>query len=854
MNPLVRIGGRHFLRHRAQLALAVFGVAIGVAAVVAIGLANESAARAFDLSVDSLSGRATHRVLGGPGGLDEDVHRRLRTELGVHTAAPVIEGTCRAIVAAGDARRPTLRILGIDPLAEAPLRPHLGAFGARRTQLDVGRLMSEPGTVVMTAETAAALSTGEGRSLSLEVAGFTTEARVIGVLEPEDALAAQGLDHVLVTDVSTAQDLLLRPGRLDRIDILVGPDEASALGAALPEGVRIEPAERQRGVLRDLTRAFRINLEAMGMLALLVGAFLIHNTMRFAVVQRRPLFGIARALGATPRQVFTSVLGEALLLGGAATVLGILLGLGLAHLLLGLVARTIEDFYFSMSVRELVLDGFVLAEGAALGMAACVAAAMMPAREAVRVPAREAIQRAGLETKAGPAHRRSAAIGVGLLLAGALVLRLDDRSIALAYAGILMILLATTSLAPWCTSLLLRGSSRPLRAVLGGPGRYAAQSALGGLSRTSLAVTALMLAVAAAIGLGAMIETFRGTVSTWLGTALAADVYVTVPAAMSERTEVRMDADAIAALTSMPEVGEASTYRRVEVLDVDGRALELAAVVPGPRTVEGLSILEGTEDSARAALDRGDALLISEPLAWRLRVGVGDALELQTDSGRGHRLRIAAVFRDYAAERGWAMLARSRYDQLFDDRAVTSLALWAAEGTPVQALLEAARAVAAQSEQRLTVQASEGLLSASLEIFDRTFAITSVLRLLCLVVAGLGVFSALSALQLERRREVGALRAVGATPRQVAVILTGQNLLLGACAGILAVPTGLTLAWLLAAVVNRRSFGWTLLDFDFPPSTAIEAILTAVVAAGVAGIWPSLRLARVPIAAALRDE
>ena len=458
MNPLVRIGGRHFLRHRAQLALAVFGVAIGVAAVVAIGLANESAARAFDLSVDSLSGRATHRVLGGPGGLDEDVHRRLRTELGVHTAAPVIEGTCRAILD-DDARRPTLRILGIDPLAEAPLRPHLGAFGARRTQLDVGRLMSEPGTVVMTAGTAAALATGEGRTLDLEVAGFTTAVRVIGVLEPEDALAAQGLDHVLVTDVSTAQDLLLRPGRLDRVDILVGPDEAEALATALPDGVRIEPAERQRGVLRDLTRAFRINLEAMGMLALLVGAFLIHNTMRFAVVQRRPLFGIARALGATPRQVFTSVLGEALLLGSAATLLGLLLGLGLAHLLLGLVARTIEDFYFSMSVRELALDGLVLAKGAGLGMVACVAAALMPAREAVRVPAREAIQRAALEAKTGPAHRRSAILGVGLLLAGTLVLRLDDRSIALAYAGILVVLLATTSLAPSCTRLLLRGSS-----------------------------------------------------------------------------------------------------------------------------------------------------------------------------------------------------------------------------------------------------------------------------------------------------------------------------------------------------------------------------------------------------------
>ncbi|MEY2979905.1 MAG: hypothetical protein RL562_132 [Planctomycetota bacterium] len=853
MNPLVRIGGRHFLRHRAQLALAVFGVGIGVAAVVAIGLANESASRAFDLSVDSLSGRATHRVVGGPGGLEDDLHRRIRTEFGVPTAAPVLEGTCRALLP-DDARRPTLRILGIDPLAEAPLRPHLGAFGGRQTQLDVGRLMAEPGTVVVTGETARALGVDAGGSLALEVAGFEARVRVISVLEPTDELAARGLDHVLVTDMSTAQDLLRRPGRLDRIDILVSDSAAESLAASLPEGTRLEPAERQRGVLRDLTRAFRINLEAMGMLALLVGAFLIHNTMRFAVVQRRPLFGIARALGATPRQVFTSVLGEALVLGCLATLLGIGLGIGLAHLLLGLVARTIEDFYFSMSVRELVLDPAVLATGAGLGLTACIAAALLPAREAVRVPAREAIHRAGLETRATQGSRRAAGIGLLLLLAGVVVLQADDRSIALAYTGILLVLLATTSLAPWCTGLLLRASSRPLGRLLGGPGRYAAQSAVGSLSRTGLAVTALMLAVAAAIGLGAMIQTFRGTVSTWLGTALAADVYVTVPAAMSERTSVQMAPDSVRALEALPEVGELSTYRRVEVLEATGLRLELAAVRASSRTVEGLSMLDGTEEAARAALQNGEALLISEPLAWRLRLGVGDELVIRTDTRGNVSLPIAAVFRDYAAERGWAMLARARYDALFDDDAVTSVALWAREGTTVAELLEATQDAADRAEQRLAVQASEGLRVASLEIFDRTFAITAVLRLLCLAVAGLGIFSALSALQLERRREVGALRAIGATPRQVAVMLTGQNLLLGLCAGLLAIPTGMALAWLLAAVVNRRSFGWTLLEFGFPPGVAVDAVLTAVAAAGLAGIWPSLRLARAPLSAALRDE
>jgi putative ABC transport system permease protein len=852
MSVLRRVGRRYFLRHPAQLLLAVLGIAVGVAAVVAIDLANGSASRAFDLTVDSVAGRATHRIVGGPAGVPEEVYRRLRVEAGFRGLAPVVEGSCRVV--RDGRRRETLRVLGVDPLAEAPLRPHLAAFADRVAGIDVGRLMGEPGAVLLTAGTAGALGLAVDEGLRVEAGGFRSELVVAGLLRPRDPLTARGLDFVLVTDVSTAQELLGELGRVDRIDArLEGEAEIRALAERLPDGLRLEPTSKSRGVLEELTRAFRLNLQAMGLLALLVGAFLIHNTMQFAVVQRRTLFGVLRAVGATPAQVFRAVLGEALAIGALGSLLGLGLGILLAQSLLGLVAATIEDFYFTMSVRTVAVDALGLLEAVGLGLGVCVLAALAPALEAVRVPPRDAIHRQGLEQRLRRNLPRAAAAALGLIGLGAAVLALSERSIAAAYLGILAVLLGAAVLTGPATAFLLRAARAPMRGLLGTPGAYAARSAAAGLSRTAVAVAALSLAVAAAIGLGAMIGSFRGTVATWLGTALSADVYVTVPAAMSGRTEVRMDPDMVAALSALDGVAGRATYRRVEVDDDRGHRVELAAVEPGPRTLDGLSLIAGERAAAERAFASGDEVLISEPLAWRLGLEPGDRIRLRTDRGFD-ALPVVGVFRDYAAERGWVLLARRGYERRFADRGVTSLALWAAPGLGAEVLLERVRARAAESRQELTADSSLGLRNASLEVFDRTFAITAVLRLLCLLVAGLGIWNALSALQLERRREIGVLRALGATPRQVLVTLTAQNGLLGLCAGLCALPIGGALAWMLVAVVNRRSFGWTLLDFELPSRIAAEALVLAVGAALLAGLWPAWRLARADLPAALRDE
>ncbi len=849
MRALLRVGLRFFLRDPWQLALAVLGVAIGVAVVVGVDLASASASRAFDRTIDAVGGLATHRIVGGPEGVPEDFYVRLRTVNGIRTCAPVIAATARVIV--GDERRTTLQLLGVDPFAEAPLRPWL-SFAAGEHRFDLGGYLDDRG-VAMLRKTADELGVERGGRIELEVDGRRIDARVVGELEPTEPTARRGLARVAIADVSTVQELTGRIGWLDRIDLVLDdPGAVAEVVQCLPEGLVLESDPRRSGVLTDLTRAFRLNLQALGLLALLVGAFLIYNTMQFAVVRRRAWIGVMRAIGTTRRQVFASVILEAAAIGATGTFIGLVLGIVLAHGLVELVTATVRDFYFAAAVSSVELTAWPFITAIMLGIVTSVTAALGPAVEATSVEPRAALMRTELEAHVSRGVRLAVPVGILSAVLGLALLAFGDRDIVTAYAAIFAVLVGAACLVPEATVLLLRLMRAPLGRIAGTVGRWAARGGEVALSRTAVATAALTLAIATTVGLGVMIASFRNTVSSWLTTTLAADVYVSVPGPMSSRTELRMTPGAVERLRALPEVGEVSTYRRVDV-DTRQGPIELATVEPAPSTVETLVPVQGSRAAIAEALRTGRSLLLSEPLAFRLGLGAGDELALRSD--RGWRvLEIGAVFRDYGSERGYALIARRGYDAMFDDRAVASMALWAAEGVSTERLLEAADVAVAGLNQLLSVRSNRALREGSLEVFDRTFAITDVLRTLCIVVAFLGVWSALTAMQLERGREMGVLRAIGATPLQIASLLTLQNALLGLCAGLLALPMGTILAWLLVDVVNRRSFGWTLLSIDLSPLVLVEAVVVAVLAAVLAGALPSWRLARTVPAEVLRSE
>ncbi len=850
---------RHLRRHPWQLALAVLGVALGVAVVVAIDLANASARRAFTLSAQTIAGRATHQVVGGPEGLPDGVYRRLRVDAGVRPAAPIVEGDVALPAAGGRA----FRLLGVDPFAEAPFRGYLAPAAAAGSG-SIAAFLTVPGAALLPAAAARELGLVPGDDVAIRTPAGVRTLRVIGTIRPRGELARVGLADVVVTDVATAQELLGRVGRIDRVDLMVPDGDAGAAllrraRAVLPPGAAVVDAGARAAALGDMTRAFSLNLTALSLLALIFGMFLIYDSTSFAVVQRRALIGTLRALGVTRGELFRLIASEALAVGVAGTALGLVLGVALASGLVRLVARTINDLYFAVTVRRVDLDPGVLALGAALGVLATMLASLPAALEATQAPPRATLTRSVLEARFRRAVPRVAAAGAALAAAGVALLALPGRGVGIAFAALFALVIGAALLVPAATLLLMAVLRPPLRRAIGPVGAMAARGVATTLSRTAPAIAALSIAVSVTVALGVMIGSFRHTVERWLDTTLRADVYVSAPSAVASRTAGVLDATLVRRVVATPGVAAVSTNRSVRVESPAG-PLRLVALGLPPRMERAFDFARGDPRRVWPAFRTAGAVIVSESFAYRRRLRPGDTLRLRTDAGP-RAFPIAGIFYDYGSDQGVVMIDRATYRRYWNDRDVTALGLFAAPGVPLDTLLARVRArtggttrtAADAGALAARVTSNRALRDASLRVFDRTFAITAVLRGLAFIVAFIGVAGALMALQLERVRELGVLRATGLTRLQVWHLVTTETGLMGLAAGLFALPLGLMMALVMVRVVNRRSFGWTL-HLHVQPAVMVQALALALVAALLAGLYPAWRMAAVSPAAALREE
>ena len=850
MTPtLLKTSLRHLLRHPWQIGLAVLGVALGVAVVVAIDLANDSARRAFALSSETLTGRTTHQVLGGPTGLDEGLYRRLRVDLGLRASAPLVEG----YASAPDHPGLTLHIIGVDPFAEPLFRSYLAPSAAPGE--DLSGLLSEPGTALISTETAAAYGLERGATLRLRAGARVVEARLVALLQPQDETSGRALDGLMTVDIATAQEWLGMGGKLSRIDLILpegpaGAELARRAAGALPPDARLTAPAARTQTLQQMTAAFELNLSALSMLALIVGMFLIYNTITFSVVQRRGLLGTLRCLGVSRGQICALVLGEALLVSLVGALAGVALGVLLGRGLVGLVTQTINDLYFAVSVRSVALSPLPLLKGFGLGVLATLLAAAIPALEATNTPPRTVLRRSSYEERIYRLVPVAAAAGAGMAAAGAALLAVPSASLVLSFGALFLITIGAAALTPLLTLALMRLVREPLGRVGGLLGRMAARGVVASLSRTSVAIAALMIAVSVTIGVGLMVGSFRQTVAQWLETTLQADIYISSPGQSATRADAPLSADLPARMAAAPGVARVRRYRATTVESQSGPTLVLATEVQSDQDRGSFRFLGDDPALVWPGFARGE-LLISEPLAFRRGLKTGDSLTLFTADGP-RPFRIAGVFYDYGSDQGVAMLDLETYRAAWRDPAITSLSLFAAPGADVDGLVQTLRGRIG-AEELVVVRSNRGLRGEALAVFDRTFAITSVLQLLAMIVAFVGILAALMALQLERARELGVMRANGLTPGQLWGLVISQTGLIGLTAGLLAIPTGVALATVLVFVINKRSFGWTLL-FQLDAGLFGQALLLAVAAAVLAGVYPAWRMSRTAPAQALREE
>jgi putative ABC transport system permease protein len=838
---LSRSGRRFFARHPWQYALAVAGVALGVAVVLGVDLAGASARRAFDVSTEMVMGRATHQVLPRSGRLEESLYPELRAAMRRHgeqaAAAPAVEG---ALTLPGGRR---VLLLGLDPFVEAPFRDELTAFSG---DLDLLALLTTPGAVALPAPLAEELGVARGDRIEAVTAEGAVELLVAGRLEP-DAERAAAASGFVFADIATAQELLGMTGALSRIDLIVSGEVAAGLAALLPGNVElVESAARSRATF-GMTRAFRLNLTALSLLALLVGAFLIYSTMNFLVVRRTRTIGILRSVGVDRRGLVRAILSEALVVGVPGTVVGLLLGALLGSGLTGLVVQTIDDLYFRLRVDALALAAWPFAKAAALGLGMTLLAALGPALAAASIPPRAVLSRASMERRT---RRRLpwllAAAAVALVLA-VLLLAAGRNSLVISFAGLFGVFLACALATPPATAGLMTLLDRALPARAPVPARMAIRGTTASLSRTGVSVAALAVSVATVVGVGLMVSSFRLSVDDWLRQSLVADFYLAVDEAWCRGAGGV--ADLSAALRALPGDAEV-TYSQRRRLQVGGEEWRLWAVDAG-RDGLGAEILAGDPATARARFVAGEAVLVSEPWAMRRGTRVGDVLTLPTPSGE-RSFPVAGVFRDYTSDRGVVALHRERYRELWGDECSEGIGVSFAPGTDPTAARAAIEGVLPPGSS-IWLSNNAELRAASLAVFDRTFTITRVLQILVGLVAFLGILSALQALQLERVRETAVLRAVGWLPRQLRALVLAQTGLLGFAAGLFAMPLGIALAGLLVFVINRRAFGWTM-SFEISAGELAQGMALALVAALLAGLYPAWRTSRRPVAQDLREE
>lgn len=789
---------RPLRRDRLRTALTILAVALGVAVIVAIDLAGDAATGSFRSSVETLAGKTDLEILAN-GGIEERWFGKLAT-LPVNAKFSAVVAAQADIPGIGFVPLFGVDLLGKDSL----LVPHALA----------GRL--GPGPVAVT------------------IAG---RKQTFPHLEIIDA----GPGEFVVLDIAAAQQALGRYGRIDRIDVTVLPGEdpgrvESAVRAALPREFLIgRPGTRSEENQRML-RAFRWNLRVLSYISLVVGAFLIYNTISISVVRRRPEIGVLRAMGTARPTVLWLFLGEALIFGITGGAIGVVLGRLLASTTVGLIAGTINALYTTSRPTAVALTWHEALLGLAIGIAAAVISAAAPAREAMAVAPTEAMGRGEHEHRTGVKWRRGLlwAAGLAILAAGVSQAPPVGGNPVGGYVAALLAVAAAAMAAP-AVVLAVNRISRPLLAR-SAETLLAGRSLTASLSRTSVVVAALATAVAMMSSVGIMVGSFRETVALWLDVQLRADLYVR-PAVTSAAGEYPpLDPGVPALVAAVPGVAAVDDFRAVELHFHGGRATLGGGNLDIVRRYGRLRFLPGEDrDGILRSLPGRDRAIVSEPFANRFGVRPGDTLRVPIGD-RQAALQVAGVYYEYSSSQGYVIVDRSTFLKYLPDQPPTNLAVYLAPG---------ANAVGVQHEIQLraagrgiAVAPNRELRQNAIAIFDRTFAITWALEAVAIVVAMLGAANSLLALVLDRRREFGLLRYLGASTGQVRGMVLTEAALLGALATGVGLALGFALSLLLIFVVNKQSFGWTI-QFHAPGGLLTGALALVWAVTVAAGFYPA---------------
>ncbi len=828
--------------------LTVVGIALGVGVVLAVQLANSSALGGFRAALDAVAGKTSLEVVGPGVGVSETALATLGWLRRWGRVSPVIEGDALALF--GPTDREAVRVLGVDVLVDQPIREYRITDGVRDRRPSAQSLLGllvDPHAIVVPEVFARrhGLSTGSVLELAIgdRVERFEIRARLA------DEGPAKVLDgNFVLMDLAAAQLAFDRLGRVDRVDVRL--DEPSRLDQAerdiagrLPPGLQVQRPARRGAQVEKMLAAFQFNLAALSSVALLVGLFLVYNTVATSVISRRAEIGMLRALGTRRRTVLLLFLAEAFTLALAGCALGVGFGWGIARGVVGLTSATVTTLYVAEAAGTPALGWWQVLGAFAIGIPLSLAAAAAPALEAAGVSPLDAIRQAS-RVAARQRPRPAGLVAAGGCLAAAAWASTAGPIHGLPVAGFgaaLLVVFGIALLSPTVLFLLGRLSS-PAGRLLGVEARLAVSNLAGAIPRLSVSVAALSVSLGMLVAVAILIGSFRETVIYWVSQTLQADLFVATGRRSNLDEQPTISASLEQAIARDPDVESVGRFRSL-TLPYEDRLIVLGAGDFPVLLAHGTLVFKAPADAREAmrhAVGR-DAVVVSESFALRFHAGVGQRISIPTPSGV-RSFRVAAVYFDYSTDRGIVAMDRSTFTRYFGDLRPTSLSVYLRPGRDSGRVRDRLLAELGPTH-RVFIHTNASLRAEVLRIFDATFAITYGLEAIAIIVALLGITATLLTLVIERRDELILLRLVGAGPAQMRRMIVIESGLLGLAGQALGLAAGLVLSLILIYVINVQSFGWTI-QFHVPIAFLVQAAALLLVTTMLAGAVPARLIAR----------
>ena len=841
-------------KHPVRALTVLFGIALGAAVFTSVRLSIHASLDSFSKSMDLITGRAERVVIQPGGRVPEQLVTRLLRHPAVKNASPLLSTFIRP---SGEGTHPFL-LIGFDPILDRPLRTwQINGQAKPQNGLWLD-LLSDPYTMIISQALADKYQWRRGDTISIEHVSQTAGFRIVGVLKPQGLALAEG-GRVAITDIATFQEFTGIYGMVDRIDLLLNPGTAdrqlSEIRAILPESIMLSSPSGAKESGRAMIRAYQLNLSILSFASLFVGMFLVYSLVALNAASRRHELAVLRSTGASSGLLFLVFLAEGALLGLAGWVVALPISSILVKYLLYGISQTISTLFVRVQVETLSLSGWEIALSFAVTVLISVLAALKPAREAMLVSPKEALEisQHGMQVKKSP---RKLALGGIICIALVLPLSLLPGVLDIplpGYFAILLMLVGFALLAPWFLTRMGNALAPVLLRAAGIPaylaGRYIRDSG----TRTAVSVGALITAVALFAALVIMIFSFRQTVEVWTYQTVSGDLFLTPKLNEVNQFRYPISAEAVAWFQAMDEQVEIVPNRRY-----------FLRYQNFPYEFEILSLnvffryadffwMTGDPEKVRPRLMRGEGVGVSEVFSNRTGLTVGDIFRARIEDSLVE-LPILAVVRDYRTRGGVVFYSLEHFTARYHNPQWSGLRFFFQDRRQDldRAVDDLRQKIIDRWGDSLEMISGRDLRHGILRVFDETFAVTTVLLLIALMIAALGITTTLTVMVLERSHQLNTLFAIGASFGQIRKMIFWEAaflVMVGEAAGIIC---GFLLSYLLVYVINQQSFGWTFLySVDWQ---ALILSLPLIILTALAAAIPAIRMVfREPPATLLRE-